>query len=156
VREVRAKTHLYASYVHWRPNAYKQSETAFSDGTLRLIGLLWSIAEKGGPLLLEEPELSLNDAVVAELPRMFSRMQSVTARQIITTTHSTALLDDPMLGLKEVHRIEVDSNGSKVTTLADDPAIVAQVEGGMTIGQAVLPLLRPHGIHRLGRIDVVD
>jgi predicted ATPase len=148
--------HLYASYVHWRPNAYKQSETAFSDGTLRLIGLLWSIAEKGGPLLLEEPELSLNDAVVAELPRMFSRMQSVTARQIITTTHSTALLDDPMLGLKEVHRIEVDSNGSKVTTLADDPAIVAQVEGGMTIGQAVLPLLRPQGIHRLGRIDVVD
>jgi len=99
---------------HWRPNAYKQSETAFSDGTLRLVGLLWSIAEKGGPLLLEEPELSLNDAVVAELPRMFSRMQSVSARQIITTTHSTALLDDPMICLKEVHRIDVDSNGSRV------------------------------------------
>lgn len=148
--------HLYASYVHWRPNAYKQSETAFSDGTLRLIGLLWSIAEKGGPLLLEEPELSLNDAVVAELPRMFSRMQSVSARQIITTTHSTALLDDPMVGLKEVHRIEVDSNGSRVSTLSDDPAIQAQVEGGLTVSQAVLPLLRPRDIDKLGKINVVD
>jgi predicted ATPase len=148
--------HLYASYVHWRPNAFKQSETAFSDGTLRLIGLLWSIAEKGGPLLLEEPELSLNDAVVAELPRMFTRMQSVSARQIITTTHSTALLDDPLIGLREVHRIEVDNNGSRVTTLADDPSVTAQVDGGMTISQAALPLLRPKGIDKLGRINVAD
>ena len=148
--------HLYASYVHWRPNAYKQMEKDFSDGTLRLIGLLWSIAEKGGPLLLEEPELSLNDSVVAELPRMFSRMQTVTARQIITTTHSTALLDDPMIGLKEVHRIEVDSNGSRVVTLSDDLSVRAQVEGGMTISQAALPLLRPKEIDKLGKIDVVD
>lgn len=148
--------HLYASYVHWRPNAYKQLEKDFSDGTLRLIGLLWSIAEKGGPLLLEEPELSLNDAVVAELPRMFSRMQNVSKRQIITTTHSTALLDDSMIGLREVHRIEVDSNGSRVVTLAEDLSIQAQVEGGMTIGQAALPLLRPEGVERLSQIDVVD
>jgi hypothetical protein len=148
--------HLYASYVHWRPNAYKQLEKDFSDGTLRLIGLLWSIAEKGGPLLLEEPELSLNDSVVAELPRMFSRMQSVSKRQIITTTHSTALLDDPMIGLKEVHRIEVDSNGSRVVTLSDDPAVRAQVEGGMTISQATLPLLRPKDVDKLGKIDVAD
>jgi len=148
--------HLFASYVHWRPNAYKQSETAFSDGTLRLVGLLWSIAEKGGPLLLEEPELSLNDSVVAELPRMFSKMQSVSARQIITTTHSTALLDDPAIGLREVHRIEVDGNGSHVVTLADDPSVKAQVEGGMTISQAVLPLLRPKEIDKLGKINVAD
>ena len=132
-------------------------EKDFSDGTLRLIGLLWSIAEKGGPLLLEEPELSLNNSVVAELPRMFSRMQAVSARQIITTTHSTALLDDPMIReLKEVHRIEVDSNGSRVVTLSDDLSVRAQVEGGMTISQAALPLLRPKEIEKLGKIDVVD
>lgn len=100
--------HLYASYVHWRPNAFKQPESAFSDGTLRLIGLLWSIAEEGGPLLLEEPELSLNDAVVSQLPRMFSRMQKLSARQVIVTTHSSALLDGPDIGLNEVHRISVD------------------------------------------------
>jgi predicted ATPase len=148
--------HLFASYVHWRPNAYKQSEAAFSDGTLRLIGLLWSIAEKGGPLLLEEPELSLNDAVVSELPRMFSRMQKLSARQIITTTHSSALLDDPGIGLKEVHRIEVDNNGSSVSSIADDPSIVAQVNAGMTVSQAVLPLLRPKSIEELSDLDVAS
>ena len=61
--------HLWASFTHWRATNARQSESYFSDGTLRLIGLLWSIAERGGPLLLEEPELSLNDAVVSQLPR---------------------------------------------------------------------------------------
>jgi predicted ATPase len=148
--------HLFASYVHWRPNAFKQSETAFSDGTLRLIGLLWSIAEKGGPLLLEEPELSLNDAIVSELPRMFARMQKLSARQIITTTHSSALLDDSGIGLKEVHRIVVDKNGSSVSSIADEPSIVAQVNSGMTISQAVLPLLRPKSIEELSALDVAS
>jgi predicted ATPase len=121
-----------------------------------LIGLLWSIAEKGGPLLLEEPELSLNDAVVSELPRMFSRMQKLSARQIITTTHSSALLDDSGIGLKEVHRIEVDNNGSSVSSIADDPSIAAQVNAGMTISQAVLPLLRPKSIEELSDLDVAS
>lgn len=146
--------HLNASYVHWRPNASKQSEAAFSDGTLRLIGLLWSIGEKGGPLLLEEPELSLNDAVVSQLPRMFSRMQKLSARQVIVTTHSSALLDGPDIGLNEVHRISVDSNGSHVLTIADDPATVAQTGAGMTISQSVLPQVQPKGIEKLGSLDV--
>ena len=148
--------HLLASYVHWRLNAYKQSEAAFSDGTLRLIGLLWSIAEKGGPLLLEEPELSLNDAVVSELPRMFARMQRLSARQIITTTHSSSLLDDNDVGLKEVHRIFVDGNGSNVETLSNNSVVSAQVNAGMTNSQAILPLLRPKGIEKLGRLDVAS
>jgi hypothetical protein len=61
-----------------------------------------------------------------------------------------------MIGLREVHRIEVDSNGSRVNTLADDPAIRAEVEGGLTVSQAVLPLLRPRDIDKLGKINVVD
>ncbi len=146
--------HLKASYVHWRPNASKQSEAAFSDGTLRLIGLLWSIGEKGGPLLLEEPELSLNDAVVNQLPRMFSRMQKLSARQVSVTTHSSVLLDGPDIGLKEVHRIFVDSNGSHIETIADDQAIVAETKSGMTIGQSVLPRVQPKGIEKLGSLDV--
>ena len=147
--------HLKAAYRNWRPYTYKQSEEMFSDGTLRLIGLLWSISERGGPLLLEEPELSLNDSVVGELPRMFARMQRLSGRQVIATTHSPALLDDPDIGLREVHWIAVDSNGSHIHTLAGNPAVAAQVEAGMTISEAVLPLLRPQGIERLGELDVV-
>ena len=36
----------------------RQNESDFSDGTLRLIGLLWALEEEGknaGPVLLEEP-----------------------------------------------------------------------------------------------------
>lgn len=35
--------HLAALYTHWRPNAGWQREDQFSDGTLRLIGLLWAL-----------------------------------------------------------------------------------------------------------------
>lgn len=146
--------HLVASFKHWRHQVAKQNEAFFSDGTLRLIGLLWSIGERGGPLLLEEPELSLNDAVIAQLPKMFERMQRLSRKQVLATTHSSALLDDAGIGLAEVHRVFVDSNGSHVETLANDLKVRAQVEAGMTISQAVLPLLRPPGIDELGRIDV--
>ena len=152
--DVNGVPHLLASYVHWRPNANKQPEAAFSDGTLRLIGLLWSISEKGGPLLLEEPELSLNDAVVSELPRMFKRMQRLSDRQVIATTHSSSLLDAESIGLKEVHRIIVGANGSQVELLEANQSVKAQVENGMTVSEAVLPLLRPTGIEKLGTIDV--
>ena len=147
--------HLYAKYTHWRPDASRQSERQFSDGTLRLIGLLWSISERGGPLLLEEPELSLNDAVVSELPRMFARMPRLSGRQVIATTHSTALLDDTGIGLGETHRIIVDANGSSVQTLSDNAAISAEVNSGTTISQAVFPLMRPRGIENLGQTELV-
>lgn len=37
------RPHLAALYKHWRANAGWQREDQFSDGTLRLIGLLWSL-----------------------------------------------------------------------------------------------------------------
>jgi predicted ATPase len=148
--------HLQASFSHWRANSSKQSEVSFSDGTLRLIGLLWSIAEAGGPLLLEEPELSLNDAVISELPKMFVRMQRLSGRQVITTTHSSVLLDDTGVGLSEIHRIFVDKNGSAVQTASDNESIMAQVSGGMTPSQAIFPLLRPSDIEKLGNLEIAS
>jgi predicted ATPase len=147
--------HLYASYAHWRPNASKQKETEFSDGTLRLVGLLWSIAEGGGPLLLEEPELSLNDAVVSELPKLFKRMQTLSGRQVVATTHSTAFLNDPGILLTEVHRIVPGPKGSAVVTASKDKTVVAQVENHeWTVGQAIVPLLAARGVNKLGVSDV--
>ena len=40
--------HLQVRFVHWRKRPAKQDERTFSDGTLRLVGLLWSLEEKGG------------------------------------------------------------------------------------------------------------
>ncbi len=147
--------HLYASYGHWRPKVSKQPERLFSDGTLRLIGLLWSISERGGPLLLEEPELSLNDAVVSQLPQMFLTMQAMSHRQVLATTHSSALLDDEGIGLGEVHVIIANSKGSTVETALSNARVVAQVDGGMTVGQAILPLLRPPGVEGLGKAALI-
>ena len=42
--------HLKVNYKHWRPYGAYQNEAAFSDGTLRLLALLWSILDAQGPL----------------------------------------------------------------------------------------------------------
>ncbi|MCV6069436.1 ATP-binding protein, partial [Escherichia coli] len=63
-RDESGQPHLEARYEHWRPNAGWQKEEQFSDGTLRLIGLMWSLLEKRQLLLMEEPELSLNSEIV--------------------------------------------------------------------------------------------
>ena len=62
------------------------------------MGLLWSIMEKQGPLLLEEPELSLHPEIVRALPQMFARVQGRTGRQVFLSTHSSDLLRDEGIG----------------------------------------------------------
>jgi predicted ATPase len=86
--------HLEATYTHWRPNAGRQREDQFSDGTLRLIGLFWSLLEGEAPLLLEEPELSLHSAIVSKLPGLFYRLQRKRKRQIFVSTHSLEMLSE--------------------------------------------------------------
>ena len=66
----------------------------FSDGTLRLIGLFWTLLDGDAPLLLEEPELSLHTAIVKKLPALFYRMQRKRKRQIFVSTHSWEMLQD--------------------------------------------------------------
>ena len=76
--------HLQARYGHWRPKGARQNERDFSDGTLRLIGLLWSLLEgrrNTGPVLLEEPELSLHSSVVRQLPSILSRFRAQAGRR---------------------------------------------------------------------------
>jgi predicted ATPase len=101
-KEENGRPHLEAVYDHWRPRAGKQREDQFSDGTLRLIGLLWSLQESDNLLLLEEPELSLNGAIVKKIPAMIHRLQKPRKRQVILTTHSTDLLSDRGIGLDEI------------------------------------------------------
>src|ERR1022692_4154264 len=40
--------HLKGKYEHWRPQGAWQNEEQFSDGTLRLLGLLWATLEGSG------------------------------------------------------------------------------------------------------------
>ncbi len=67
--------HLEAVCQHWCPKAGKQREDQFSDGTLRLIGFLWSLLENDALLLSEEPELSLDSSIVRKLPVLIYRLR---------------------------------------------------------------------------------
>ncbi|MDE2149474.1 MAG: AAA family ATPase, partial [Gammaproteobacteria bacterium] len=111
------RPHLLAGWKNWRKEPTGQREDQFSDGTLRLLGLLWSCFEGTGPLLLEEPELSLHPAVIRELPKMFNRINRARkqdARQIIISTHSEELLSDPGIGPDEVLRLDPGEHETQI------------------------------------------
>jgi predicted ATPase len=155
VDDVNGQPHLEASFEHWRKNSARQTEEQFSDGTLRFIGFLWSLTERGGPLLLEEPELSLNDKIVEMLPAVMRRAQRLSGRQVIATTHSYAMLAAEGVGLRDVHVISVGGNGSELKTLADDAEASVRVLAGATIAEAVQPLTAPRTAHELPQLDLV-
>lgn len=143
------KPHLEAIYEHWRPDAGKQREEQFSDGTLRLIGLLWALQEGDGLLLLEEPELSLNAAIVARLPAIIYKIQKQKKRQVIMTSHSADLLRDRGVSLHEALVLTTDKEGTKVETAVKIKTVRAMLESGMTPGDAILPQTAPHNMEQL-------
>lgn len=142
-RDVRGTPHLRGKYEHWRPQGAWQTEDQFSDGTLRLLGLLWSILDGNGPLLLEEPELSLHPEVIRYVPQMMSRIQGQTGRQIVVSTHSTDLLHDDGIGLDEVLLLTPSEEGTEVKQAAEFADIRALLEGGVSLAEAVIPKTRP-------------
>jgi predicted ATPase len=142
-RDDRGTPHLRGKYEHWRPQGAWQTEDQFSDGTLRLMGLLWVAMEGGGPLLLEEPEMSLHPEIVRYLPQMFARVQRRTGRQIILSTHSPDLLRDEGIGLDEVLLLRPGSEGTEVAPAGAFQEIRDLLQGGMTLADAVIPKTRP-------------
>ncbi|MBI4264615.1 MAG: AAA family ATPase, partial [Acidobacteria bacterium] len=142
-RDERGTPHLRGKYEHWRPQGAWQTEEQFSDGTLRLMGLLWVAMEGSGPLLLEEPELSLHPEIVRFLPQMFARVQRRTGRQIILSTHSADLLRDEGIALDEVLLLRPGSEGTEVTAANAFQDVRDLLEGGLTLADVVIPKTRP-------------
>jgi len=147
--EENGRPHLEAVYEHWRPKAGRQREDQFSDGTLRLIGLLWSLQESDNLLLLEEPELSLNGAIVSKIPALIYRLQKPRKRQIILTSHSSDLLNDSGISLDEIIVLEPTQEGTNARTATTIPEIKAMLDGGMTPSAAILPRTKPKNINQL-------
>ena len=142
--------HLKALYSHHRPNAGWQSEEQFSDGTLRLLGLLWALLEGNSLLLLEEPEISLNDAIVREIPLILHRVQrdKKIKRQIILSTHSEALLSNPGIDGRGVVLLESSPEGSKARVV--DVAEADALDAGLSVAEVMLPKTRPATVNQLG------
>lgn len=144
------RPHLEAMYSHHRPHAGWQREEQFSDGTLRLLGLLWVLAEGESLLLLEEPELSLNDAIVRQIPGILDRIQrdkKRRGRQVIISSHSDALLSNPGIDARGVLLLEPDAEGTKVRTVDDEEAL--SLKSGLSVAEVVLPKARPKAVSQL-------
>lgn len=148
--DITGAPHLEARFKHWREHGAWQREEQFSDGTLRLIGLLWALQEGDGLLLLEEPELSLNDAIVEYIPLMIDRVvrsRKKGIRQVLVTTHSdnlVATVNDP----SSVLILDPGANG----TIAREPDVeeTEAMETGLNAAEVLLPKTRPEGVEKMG------
>lgn len=144
--------HLKANFKHWRVHGSWQREDQFSDGTLRLIGFLWALQEGEGLLLLEEPELSLNDAITAHIPLMIDRVlrqrkKGGFLRQVLSTTHSQSLVaavTDP----DSVLLLEPSEDGTTVRTASDEER--KEMSHGLNASEVLLPKTRPRHIEQMG------
>lgn len=96
-------------------------EEQFSDGTLRLIGLMWSLLEKRQLLLMEEPELSLNSEIVKFIPEIIENTLkgARNQKQIIISTHSPSLLSNNIDG-NNIILFTASENGTTARTPTDD------------------------------------
>lgn len=148
-RDNRGTPHLRGKFQHWRPRGAWQTEEQLSDGTLRLMGLLWAVMEGSGPLLLEEPELSLHPEIIRLLPQIFARIQRRTARQILISTHSPDLLRDDGIGLDEVLLFIPEKEGTVVSTAASHQDIPSLLQGGLSLADVVIPKTRPEKSQQL-------
>lgn len=147
-RDERGIPHLEVRYHHWRYQPAKQDETQLSDGTLRLLALLWILEENTGTLLMEEPELSLHTAIVRRLAALIYRANR-RKRQAIISTHSADLLSDEGIGGEETLLFEPSNEGTRVYSAASHDQIRALLETGLTVAEVVFPHTEPQEVVQL-------
>lgn len=151
------RPHLESRYTNWRTSGARQDERDLSDGTLRLIGLLWSLVEvgrKGAPVLLEEPELSLHPAVIRMLPTVLARAQRSTRAQVLLTTHSPELLADEGIRADEVLLLTPTVDGTAGVILSTDEQAVQLIGSGLTVAEVALPRTEPPNIEALADVNI--
>ena len=152
-KDEQGKPHLQALYEHWRPDAGFQREEQFSDGTLRLLGMMWSLLDGDSLLLLEEPELSLNEDVVRQIPGLIWKMQRKAKhrRQVLISTHSKAMLSDKGIDPREVLRLEPGANGTQLVGASDKDQQL--VQAGYTVADVMLSKTSPASIEQLALFE---
>ena len=144
--------HLRANFKHWRVHGSWQREDQFSDGMLRLIGFLWALQEGDGLLLLEEPELSLSDAIVEHIPLMIDRVLRLRGkraflRQVLSTTHSDNLIA-AVPDAASVLLLEPGDNGTTVRQANAQER--EEISHGLNPAEVLLPKTRPRHIEQMG------
>ena len=122
-----------------------RERASFRTARCELIALFWLLLEGEGLLLLEEPELSLDEDVVRNLPRLLNQVSRTTKkrkRQIIITTHSYALLSNKAVDGRWVLRIAPAHEGSEIVSPSDDE--VEAMRAGLSAADILLSQAHPH------------
>jgi len=133
--------HLEMCYSHWRPNGGWQTEDEFSDGTLRLIVLLWTLLESNSLILLEEPELSLHAELVKQIPELIQRSRMSLKKaggQVFVSTHSPALLDSDVICGQYLTLMPKDGGEGTVVSVPT-PMEHEMMSNGMTPADVLFP-----------------
>ena len=142
--------HLSLHCSHWHPNSPAQHEQQFSDGTLRLLGLLWVLLESDSVLLLEEPELSLHVGIVSQLAYLLFGMKASKNQQVLVSTHSDVLLTEPGIDGTEVLMLTPTKVGTKVKLASDIDDVRHLLKAGFTAGEVVFTAPQSEHSERLG------
>ena len=131
------RPHLSVRCSHWHPNSSAQHEEQLSDGTLRLLGFLWSLLESESVLLLEEPELSLHVGIVSQLAYLIYKMQASKNQQVLVSTHSDVLLTEPGIDGTEVLMLTPTKTNTEVKLASDIDDVKHLLKAGFTAGEVV-------------------
>lgn len=143
-RDNQGAPRLAARFTHWRNASTWHTEEYLSDGTLRLIGLLWSALAAKGPLLLEEPELSLHPDAVRMLLQALESARRESDVQLFVSTHSNEFLEDSGIGLAEtVLLVSAGGNATEVVLASSDEQNRILYGSGMSAGEVAFPGVAP-------------
>ena len=153
----KGRPHLQVRYHHFRPQGAKQQEDQFSDGTLRLLGIIWAILDGEGLMLLEEPELYLHSEIVKQLPAFIANAQqkSKTRRQVIISSHSYDLLNSDTIDPKEIMILRQGKEDTSIEPADTVKAVLDKIDVGYTPADAVIPQVVPEGI-RDGQLSLFE
>ena len=143
------KPHLIGRFAKGNGATVDRDESQFSDGTLRLVGLLWSILEGDGPVLLEEPESFLHPDVVRLLPSLLFLInrERKRPRQLILSTHSHELLSDIGIQPEEVLRLIPEKEGTRSVSTNDVDR--EAMRAGLTAADVLMPQAAPENLSHL-------
>ncbi len=139
--------HLQARYEHWNSTQAVHQEDQFSDGMLRLIGLMWSLLENDSIVLLEEPEISLNIGIVSKLAPSIAGLGRSQKSQVLVSTHSDVLLiEEGIDGSEVLLLMPTTEKGTSVMVSSNNDDTRILLENGFTVGEVVLAKTRPKHI----------
>jgi predicted ATPase len=140
---------LAGRHERWRGADAWQYEDRFSDGTLRLVGMLWALLESEAPLLLEEPELSLHPAVVRQLPRMIANVARAQGRQVLISTHAEQIMAEGGIDPSEILIFEPGARETRVWLAREDPQFQIVAAAGGSLAELLVARTRPRDVQHL-------